>query len=132
MSAARPAVLIMATAARRGEVRRPLEPILGRDGCVALQRALIGQSAAWAHEVAPNAVHVAHQPPDAGAELRPLVGADANLFPQNGDGIPARLANAAARVFVPRARGRREDEHRHRGERYACRNRPQQLDGRAG
>jgi len=98
--AARPAALIMARAPRRGEVRRALEPILGADGCVALQCALISQAAIWAHEVARGAVHVAHDPPDAGPELRPLVGPDAALFPQNGDGIAARLADAAARVFA--------------------------------
>jgi len=97
---ARPAVLILARAPRRGEVRRALEPILGADGCVALQSALISQAATWAHEVTRGAVHVAHDPPDAGPELRPLVGPDAALFPQNGDGIAARLADAAARVFA--------------------------------
>ena len=100
MNGADPAVLIMARAPRRGEVRRALEPLLGRDGCVALQSALIAQVASWASEVAPNNVHVAHDPPDVGRELRPLVGPDAAMFPQNGDGIAARLADAAARVFA--------------------------------
>ena len=94
------AVLIMARAPRRGEVRRALEPALGPERCVALQAALIARTAAWAADVAPNAVYVAHEPPDAGAEIRRLVGPDATLFPQNGDGIAARLADAAARVFV--------------------------------
>jgi uncharacterized protein len=94
------AVLIMARAPRRGEVRRALEPLLGADGCVALQSGLIAQAASWAHAVAPGAVHVAHDPPDAGRELRAVVGPDAFLFPQNGDGIAGRLADAAARVFV--------------------------------
>ncbi len=97
-------VLIMARAPRRGEVRRALEPLLGVDGCMALQAALIAQAAAWAHDVAPRGVHVAHDPPDAGPELRPLVGGAAAIFPQNGDGIAGRLADAAARVF---ARSRR-------------------------
>jgi uncharacterized protein len=100
MSGAEPAVLIMARAPRRGEVRRALEPLLGRGGCVALQSALISQAASWAGEVAPNGVHVAHDPPDVSRELRPLVGSHAAMFPQNGDGIAARLADAAARVFV--------------------------------
>jgi uncharacterized protein len=95
-----PAVLVMARAPRRGEVRRALEPVLGADGCVALQAELIAQAAIWAHEVAPGAVHVAHEPADAGQELRPLVGPDVALFPQNGDGIAGRLADAAARVFA--------------------------------
>jgi uncharacterized protein len=96
----RPAVLVMARSPRRGEVRRALEPVIGADGCVALQAELIGQAARWAREVAPGAVHVAHEPADAGRELRPLVGADVALFPQNGDGIAGRLADAAARVFA--------------------------------
>ena len=45
-------------------------------------------------------IHVAHDPPDAGAELRRLVGADAVLFPQNGEGIAGRLADASARVLA--------------------------------
>jgi glycosyltransferase A (GT-A) superfamily protein (DUF2064 family) len=100
MNAAEPAVLIMARAPRRGEVRRALEPLLGPDGCVALQSALIAQTADWARNVAPGAVHVAHDPPDGGRELRALVGDTASLFPQNGDGIAGRLADAAARVFA--------------------------------
>jgi glycosyltransferase A (GT-A) superfamily protein (DUF2064 family) len=100
MTRAGPAVLMMARAPRRGEVRRALEPLLGADGCVALQSELIAQAASWAHEVAPDAVHVAHDPPDAGSELRAVVGPDASLFPQNGDGIAGRLADAAARVFA--------------------------------
>ncbi len=96
-----PAVVLMARAPRRGEVRRALEPLLGAAGCVALQSALIAQAAAWAHQVAPGAVHVAHDPPDAAPELRRLVG-DAVMFPQNGEGIAGRLADATARIFSQR------------------------------
>jgi len=99
MSRARTAVLVMARAPRRGEVRRALEPLLGAGGCAALQSALIVHAVGWATQVAGDAVHVAHDPPDAGPELRALVGPGAALFPQNGDGIAARLADAAARVF---------------------------------
>jgi glycosyltransferase A (GT-A) superfamily protein (DUF2064 family) len=95
-----PAVLIMARAPRRGEVRRALEPVLGPDRAAALQAALIVQTVAWARAVAPGGGHVAHEPPDAAAELRRLIGARTPLFPQNGDGIAGRLADAAARVFV--------------------------------
>jgi glycosyltransferase A (GT-A) superfamily protein (DUF2064 family) len=93
-------VLIMARAPRRGEVRRALEPLIGPDGCVALQAELIAQAARWAHKVAPGGVHVAHDPPDAGPEVRALTGSEASVFPQNGDGIAGRLADAAARVFA--------------------------------
>jgi glycosyltransferase A (GT-A) superfamily protein (DUF2064 family) len=93
------AVLVMARAPRRGQVRRALEPLIGAEACVALQSLLIARTMSWANEVAPGAVHVAHDPPDAAEELRPLLGTRASLFPQNGDGIAARLADAAARVF---------------------------------
>lgn len=100
MNAHAPAVLIMARAPRAGEVRRALEPVLGREGCVELQATLIAQTAAWARQIGAGAPHVAHEPPDAGAELRRLVGPDAVLFPQNGEGIAGRLADASARVLA--------------------------------
>jgi uncharacterized protein len=102
MSAGDPAVLVMARAPRRGEVRRALEPMLGPDGCVALQAALIAQTAGWAHEVAPGGVFAAHEPPDAVEEVRRLIPGGATLFPQNGDGIAGRIADAAGRVFYRR------------------------------
>jgi glycosyltransferase A (GT-A) superfamily protein (DUF2064 family) len=95
----RPSVLIMARAPRRGEVLRALEPMLGIDGCVSLQSALITQAVRWAKQIAPGSVHVAHDPPDAARDLRVLTGAGTALFPQNGDGITGRLADAVARVF---------------------------------
>jgi uncharacterized protein len=95
-----PAVLIMARAPRRGEVRQALEPVLGIEGCLALQSALIEQAISWAGEVAPGGVHVAHEPPDAGPEIRALARADVTLFPQNGDGIGRRLADGVGRVFA--------------------------------
>ncbi|MBV8990061.1 MAG: DUF2064 domain-containing protein [Solirubrobacterales bacterium] len=98
MTDAPPTVLIMARAPRRGQVRRALEPMLGPEGCVALQSALILQAVNWAKSIS-DGVHVAHDPPDAGRDLRALVGADPTLFPQNGEGISGRLADAAARVY---------------------------------
>jgi len=94
------AVVVMARAPRAGEVRRALEPQLGAGGCAALQAALIVAAIRWAHEVAPGAVHVAHDPPDAAPELRALLPAPAALFPQNGEGIGRRLADATARVLA--------------------------------
>ncbi len=94
-------VLIMARAPRRGEVRRALEPVLGADALRGASGGVDRQRAAlWALSVAGPLVHVAHEPPDAAPELRPLVGSEVSLFPQNGDGIAGRLADAAARVFV--------------------------------
>lgn len=90
----------MARAPRRGEVRRALEPLLGAEGSRTLQSALIVRAAAWAHEVAAGQVYVAHDPPDAARELREILPGEVNLFPQNGDGIAGRLADAAGRVFA--------------------------------
>jgi uncharacterized protein len=95
-----PAVLIMARAPRQGEVRKALEPVIGAEGCAALQSALIEQAISWAGEAAPGRVHIAHEPPDAGPAFRALAAPDVALFPQNGDGIGGRLADAVGRVFV--------------------------------
>ncbi len=100
MKSAEPAILIMARAPRRGEVRRALEPLLGVDGCVTLQSTLIAQAVGWAVDVAPGHVHVAHDPPDAAREIQDLLPEKVKLFPQNGDGIAGRLADAAGRVFA--------------------------------
>ena len=103
MTGTEPAVLIMARAPRRGEVRRALEPLLGAERCAALQAKLINDAVVWGTEVAPNAVHIAHDPPDSAAEIRLLVGPETVVFPQNGDGIAGRIADAAARVFARHA-----------------------------
>jgi glycosyltransferase A (GT-A) superfamily protein (DUF2064 family) len=95
----RPTVLLMARAPRRGEVLRALEPVLGADRCRELQIALIELVAAWARGVTSEPLYVAHDPPDAGDELRVVLGGRATLFPQNGQGIAARLADASARLF---------------------------------
>ena len=95
-----PAVVVMARAPRPGQVRRALEPLLGPAGCAALQAALIVAAVRWAHAVAPGAVYVAYDPPDAAREMRALLPAESALFPQNGDGIGRRVADATARVFA--------------------------------
>lgn len=102
MTAAASAVLIMARAPRRGQVRLALEPQLGAEAAVALQAALIAQATTWAQAIAPGHVHIAHDPPDAGPELRELAGEDVSVFPQNGNGIAARVAEAVGRVFARR------------------------------
>jgi glycosyltransferase A (GT-A) superfamily protein (DUF2064 family) len=93
-------VLVMARAPRRGEVLQSLEPMLGAERCAALQVKLIERVVAWAGEVSAEPVQVAHDPPDAEDELWALVGPGATLFPQNGQGIAARLAHATARLFA--------------------------------
>lgn len=93
-----PAVLVMARAPRRGEVRHALESMIGLDGCVALQAALIVEALRWARSLSPRAIYVAHDPADAGRDLQRLAGDDVVLFPQNGDGIAGRVADAVGRV----------------------------------
>jgi glycosyltransferase A (GT-A) superfamily protein (DUF2064 family) len=94
------AVLLMARAPRAGTVRRALEPLLGPERCAALQAALISRAARWAGDVAPGAVHVGYEPVDAEGEMRALLGPEVSLFPQHGNGISGRLAQATARLFA--------------------------------
>jgi uncharacterized protein len=93
-----PAVLLMARSPRRGEVRKALEPMLGAEGCLALQTLLVRQAIQWGRSLDPRAIYVAHEPADAGTEMRMVAGHDVLLFPQNGDGISGRVADAVARV----------------------------------
>jgi glycosyltransferase A (GT-A) superfamily protein (DUF2064 family) len=93
------AVVIMARAPRRGEVRRALEEMIGVDGALRLHTALLVQTLTWAREVAPGNVFLAHEPAGAGPELRGLLGYDVHLFPQNGEGIARRVADVVARVY---------------------------------
>jgi len=67
---------------------------------MALQAELLAEAGRWARAAAPGAVYVTHDPPDAVPELHALLGQDAWFFPQNGEGVAARLADAAARVFA--------------------------------
>lgn len=100
MSDPAPAVVIMARAPRRGMVHAALEPLIGADGCVSLQTALLLRTLSWAREVARERVFVAYEPPDARAELTTLMGLGPTYFPQNGDGIASRTAAASAHVFA--------------------------------
>jgi len=93
-----PAVLLMARAPRRGEVRHALEPLIGLDGCFALQAALIVEAIRWARSLAPRAIYIAHEPADAGRDLQRLAGEAVTVYPQNGDGIAGRVADAVGRV----------------------------------
>ncbi len=90
----------MARAPRAGAVGNELEPLLGSERWVALQRILISRATAWAAEIAPGAVLLAYEPADAGPELRALLSSGVDAFPQNGAGPSGRLANATARAFA--------------------------------
>jgi uncharacterized protein len=95
-----PAALVMAKAPRAGETKTRLEPLLGAEGCVRLQRLLLARAASWAAEVAPGATFVAFTPDDALAEVGDLVPAGTDLFPQEGADLGERLAAATERVLA--------------------------------
>jgi glycosyltransferase A (GT-A) superfamily protein (DUF2064 family) len=94
----RPAVMIMARAPRRGDVRHGLEPMIGADGCLALHAALFVEAVRWARSLSPRGIFVAHEPAHAGRELQRLTGEDVTVFPQNGEGIAGRVADGLVRV----------------------------------
>ena len=91
------AVLVMAEAPRDRAVKPRLEELLGRDGCVRLQRALIARALRWAGEQG-DAVYVAYAPDDAEPELAALAPEGATLFAQRGAHQGERLADAFRRV----------------------------------
>jgi glycosyltransferase A (GT-A) superfamily protein (DUF2064 family) len=97
------AALVMAAAPRPGEVLKGLEPLLGPDGCAALQARLIARAARVAAAVAPaGAAYVAVDPPDAAPLLADLVGSGVELVGQPGGDPGERLALAVGRVFETR------------------------------
>ncbi len=65
---------------------------------MALQTALLMEALRWARTLSPREIYIAHDPADAGRDLQRLAGEDAILFPQNGDGIAGRVADAVGRV----------------------------------
>lgn len=91
------AVLIMARAPRPGACKTRLEPLLGPDGCAALQAELIRHTAGWTAATG-RPVWLAHDPSDAGAELTALVPPSVRRFPQRGADLGQRLEDAVARV----------------------------------
>ena len=102
-----PAVLVMARVPRPSAEPGPLEAALGSQCWSALQQALLSRVITWAQEVSPDAVYVAYEPLEAGADAGELAGADAGqlagpdvtTFPQDGSDMTQRLARAAGRVF---------------------------------
>src|SRR5690349_10653985 len=82
------AVLVMARAPRPGEAKARLEPLLGAEGCVRLQRALIARAGRWAASV--GAPWIAYAPGDAVEEMRPLAPDGARLIAQDGENAGER------------------------------------------
>jgi rSAM/selenodomain-associated transferase 1 len=95
-AAGRPAVVVMAKAPRPGLAKTRLAPLLGADGAAALQAALIRHTVALAGSVA--STYVALEPPDAVAEVTPLLPAGVPVFSQVGGDLGTRMAAAVAHV----------------------------------
>ena len=91
-----PAVVVMAKAPRPGLAKTRLHPLLGADGAAALQAALIAHTVTLAAAVAPTFVAV--DPPDAQAEVLPLLPAGVPLFGQAPGDLGTRMAAAVLHV----------------------------------
>ena len=93
----RPAAIVMADAPVPGECKRGLEPLLGRDGCVRLQEALVSRAATWAASVGDPFVCFA--PAGSEASIEALAPAGARLLPQVEGTLGERMAAAVASVL---------------------------------
>lgn len=92
-----PTILVMAKAPKPGRVKTRLHPLLGQDGCAALQAALLTHTVATALATGRRFV-VAFDPPDAEAEIRGLlddVVDVAQLIPQCAGHLGERMTMAA-------------------------------------
>ena len=87
----------MAKAPRPGACKTRLQPLLGADGCAALQAELIRHTVGWAQSSG-RPVWVAFDPPDAGPQLTGLAPAPVALFAQQGRDLGERLTHAMAHV----------------------------------
>ncbi|MEJ7750053.1 MAG: TIGR04282 family arsenosugar biosynthesis glycosyltransferase [Thermoleophilaceae bacterium] len=96
-------VLVMAKAPRPGAVKTRLEPLLGPEGCAALQAALIGVTARWAVGAAPGGAYLAYGPDGAEHdELEPYVPPGIELFRDGEGDLGDRLVFATDFVFAQR------------------------------
>ncbi|HYF26805.1 MAG TPA: TIGR04282 family arsenosugar biosynthesis glycosyltransferase [Baekduia sp.] len=89
-----PRVVVMARAPVPGRCKTRLEPLLGPDGCAALQRELVRHTLACCP---PGRTVVA----EADGRLGDLVPATATTFAQEGPHLGARLAHAVATAGAP-------------------------------
>ena len=90
-----PGVLILAAEPVAGAVRPRLEPLLGADGCVRLERELIRAALSWGDTVAPKRTWLAMS----GHHDGPLPAGATKLEPRTGD-IGERMRAAVAEIYV--------------------------------
>jgi glycosyltransferase A (GT-A) superfamily protein (DUF2064 family) len=88
-------VLILAEEPVAGEVKPRLEPLLGEDGCVRLERELIRAALRWGDAVAPRRTWLAMT----GHHDGPLPAGATTLAPRTGD-FGERMRSAVAEVYV--------------------------------
>jgi glycosyltransferase A (GT-A) superfamily protein (DUF2064 family) len=94
-----PAALVMARAPVPGRCKTRLEPLLGPDGCAALQTELVRRASAWAAEVAgPGEAYVAFDPPGTQDLMQALVPDGTHLLEQVPGDLGVRLAAAVGQI----------------------------------
>jgi rSAM/selenodomain-associated transferase 1 len=87
----------MSKAPRAGGLNTRLEPLLGRKGCVALQRELVRHTAGWATRAAER-VWLAYTPPGAERDFDELVPLQVRRFAQSDGDLGRRLRDAVAAI----------------------------------
>jgi rSAM/selenodomain-associated transferase 1 len=92
------AAIVIAKAPRPGLCKTRLEPLLGPDGCAALQAELVRRAAAWAAAV--GTPYVAFTPDDAREEIAALAPAGTRLIEQSDGDLGDRLAAATGEVLA--------------------------------
>ena len=92
------AAIVIAKAPRPGLCKTRLEPLLGPEGCAALQAELVRRAAAWAAAVATP--YVAFTPADAREEIAALVPPQTTLIDQADGDLGDRLAAATGHVLA--------------------------------
>jgi hypothetical protein len=92
------AAIVIAKAPRPGLCKTRLEPLLGPEGCAALQTELVRRAAAWAAAVATP--YVTFTPADARDELTALVPPGTTLVEQPDGDLGDRLAAITAQVLA--------------------------------
>lgn len=92
------AAIVIAKAPRPGLCKTRLEPLLGPEGCAALQTVLIRRATAWAAAV--GTPYLTFTPDDARDELAALAPPETTLIPQADGDLGDRLAAATAHVLA--------------------------------